>query len=104
MAPHGLCRAPQRCVYVMPCGSNIDVARCGWEFEIKSNGKEMFRFAQHDVSATEVAPPKNMQNHKRFHVSLRASGASVAIDRQRQPKRIPIRWIASLTLAMPMVN
>ncbi|MDE7254808.1 MAG: hypothetical protein K2N54_01360 [Helicobacter sp.] len=26
--------APQRCVYVMPCGSNIDVARCGWEFGI----------------------------------------------------------------------
>ena len=22
---------PQRCVYVVPCGSNIDVARCGWE-------------------------------------------------------------------------
>ncbi|MDE7174175.1 MAG: hypothetical protein K2N70_07510, partial [Helicobacter sp.] len=23
--------SPQRCVYVMPCGSNIDVARCGWD-------------------------------------------------------------------------
>ncbi|MDE7254867.1 MAG: hypothetical protein K2N54_01670 [Helicobacter sp.] len=24
--------APQRCVYVMPFGSNIDVARCGWDY------------------------------------------------------------------------
>ncbi|MDE7255692.1 MAG: hypothetical protein K2N54_05900, partial [Helicobacter sp.] len=23
--------APQRCVYVMPYSSNIDVARCGWD-------------------------------------------------------------------------
>ncbi|MDE7216643.1 MAG: hypothetical protein K2N20_00925, partial [Helicobacter sp.] len=31
--------SPQRCVYVMPCGSNIDVARCGWEIRIKSNSR-----------------------------------------------------------------
>ncbi|MDE7256295.1 MAG: hypothetical protein K2N54_09005 [Helicobacter sp.] len=31
-APHGLCHVPQRFVYVMPCGSNIDVARCGWDY------------------------------------------------------------------------
>ncbi|MDE7255456.1 MAG: hypothetical protein K2N54_04680 [Helicobacter sp.] len=24
---------PQRCVYVIPYGSNIDVARCGWEIK-----------------------------------------------------------------------
>ncbi|MDE7255428.1 MAG: hypothetical protein K2N54_04535 [Helicobacter sp.] len=57
MAPHGLCHAPQRFVYVMPYGSNIDVARCGWEIEIKSNGKEMFRLRL---------------NMTRFHMSLRA--------------------------------
>ncbi|MDE7255101.1 MAG: hypothetical protein K2N54_02865, partial [Helicobacter sp.] len=34
-----LCRTPQRCVYVMPCGSNIDVARCGWGLELMSNRK-----------------------------------------------------------------
>ncbi|MDE7256291.1 MAG: hypothetical protein K2N54_08985 [Helicobacter sp.] len=35
-----ICHAPQRCVYVMPCGSNIDVARCGWDYlESVSNGK-----------------------------------------------------------------
>ncbi|MDE7256021.1 MAG: hypothetical protein K2N54_07605, partial [Helicobacter sp.] len=27
-----ICHAPQRCVYVMPFGSNIDVARCGWDY------------------------------------------------------------------------
>ncbi|MDE7256055.1 MAG: hypothetical protein K2N54_07775 [Helicobacter sp.] len=26
--------SPQRCVYVMPFGSNIDVVRCGWEIGI----------------------------------------------------------------------
>ena len=25
---------PQRCVYVMPFGSNIAVVRCGWDFGI----------------------------------------------------------------------
>ncbi|MDE7254915.1 MAG: hypothetical protein K2N54_01910, partial [Helicobacter sp.] len=40
VAPHGLCHTPQRFVYVMPFGSNIDVARCGWEDGIKSNGKD----------------------------------------------------------------
>ena len=35
--------SPQRFVYVMPYGSNIDVARCGWDVRIMSNGKEMFR-------------------------------------------------------------
>ena len=29
-----ICHAPQRFVYVMPFGSNIDVARCGWDVEI----------------------------------------------------------------------
>ncbi|MDE7173071.1 MAG: hypothetical protein K2N70_01865, partial [Helicobacter sp.] len=38
-APHGLCHAPQRNVYVMPFGSNIDVARCGWDAHMMSNGK-----------------------------------------------------------------
>ncbi|MDE7216526.1 MAG: hypothetical protein K2N20_00335, partial [Helicobacter sp.] len=37
------------------------------------------------MSATKVAPPKNMQNHKRFHVSLRASVTSAAINKQRIP-------------------
>ncbi|MDE7255294.1 MAG: hypothetical protein K2N54_03855, partial [Helicobacter sp.] len=47
-APHGLClySTAQRLCYAF--GSNIDVVRCGWESGIKSNGKEMFRFAQHD--------------------------------------------------------
>ncbi|MDE7256205.1 MAG: hypothetical protein K2N54_08555 [Helicobacter sp.] len=88
--------APQRFVYVMPYGSNIDVARCGWDAHMMSNSREMFRYTQHGkwnlwrcgfnrthyrfMCATEVAPPKNMQNHERFHVSLRASGASVAIN------------------------
>ncbi|MDE7256146.1 MAG: hypothetical protein K2N54_08255 [Helicobacter sp.] len=39
--------APQRCVYVMPCGSNIDVARCGWDAHMMSNsriGKMEVRF------------------------------------------------------------
>ncbi|MDE7255406.1 MAG: hypothetical protein K2N54_04425, partial [Helicobacter sp.] len=55
--------------YVMPFGSNIDVARCGWDY----------------------------WNHEQWQIlSLRASGASVAINEQR----IPTRLIASLTLAM----
>ncbi|MDE7254766.1 MAG: hypothetical protein K2N54_01145 [Helicobacter sp.] len=62
--------SPQRFVYVMPFGSNIDVARCGWEIGIKSNGKEMFRLCL---------------NMTRFQVSLRASATSVAINRQRIP-------------------
>ncbi|MDE7217358.1 MAG: hypothetical protein K2N20_04625 [Helicobacter sp.] len=43
---------PQRCVYVMPLGSNIDVARCGWESGIKSNGRYNVRLKSHlrDVS------------------------------------------------------
>ncbi|MDE7216980.1 MAG: hypothetical protein K2N20_02665, partial [Helicobacter sp.] len=61
--------SPQRCVYVMPCGSNIDVARCGWDVKNMSNGKEMFRYAQHD----------------KIPMSLRASSASVAINKQRIP-------------------
>ncbi|MDE7255678.1 MAG: hypothetical protein K2N54_05825 [Helicobacter sp.] len=64
--------APQRCVYVMPFGSNIDVARCGWESGIKSNGIEMFRLCL---------------NMTRFQLSLRASSASVAINRQRIPTK-----------------
>ncbi|MDE7255268.1 MAG: hypothetical protein K2N54_03720, partial [Helicobacter sp.] len=50
-------------------GSNIDVARCGWDVRIKSNSKEMFRYAQHDkwrcdfsrthhfICAVKTAPP-----------------------------------------------
>ncbi|MDE7217776.1 MAG: hypothetical protein K2N20_06770, partial [Helicobacter sp.] len=34
-----ICRNPQRCVYVMPCGSNIDVARCGWDAHTMSNSR-----------------------------------------------------------------
>ncbi|MDE7173640.1 MAG: hypothetical protein K2N70_04755, partial [Helicobacter sp.] len=52
--------SPQRCVYVMPYGSNIDVARCGWDAYMMSNGRFYF-------------------------LSLRASGASVAINKQRIP-------------------
>ncbi|MDE7256145.1 MAG: hypothetical protein K2N54_08250, partial [Helicobacter sp.] len=40
-----ICRTPQRCVYVMPYGSNIDVARCGWDVRI---GEQWHR----DVSLT----------------------------------------------------
>ncbi|MDE7255204.1 MAG: hypothetical protein K2N54_03400, partial [Helicobacter sp.] len=39
------CHAPQRCVYVMPFGSNIDVARCGWDVGISEQW-------QRDVSAS----------------------------------------------------
>ncbi|MDE7173881.1 MAG: hypothetical protein K2N70_05990, partial [Helicobacter sp.] len=56
--------SPQRCVYVMPYGSNIDVARCDWEGRIKSNSRFYF-------------------------LSLRASNASVAINEQRIPKKNP---------------
>ncbi|MDE7217102.1 MAG: hypothetical protein K2N20_03280, partial [Helicobacter sp.] len=45
--------------------SNIDAARCGWEIRI---GEQW----QRDVSLT--------LNMTRFHVSLRASGASTAIN------------------------
>ncbi|MDE7255621.1 MAG: hypothetical protein K2N54_05520 [Helicobacter sp.] len=31
--------APQRFVYVMPFGSNIDVARCGWDAYTMSNSR-----------------------------------------------------------------
>ncbi|MDE7255143.1 MAG: hypothetical protein K2N54_03075 [Helicobacter sp.] len=62
MAPHGLCRTPQRCVYVMPCGSNIDVARCGWDAYMMSNSRFYF-------------------------LSLRASATSVAINEQRIPTK-----------------
>ncbi|MDE7256230.1 MAG: hypothetical protein K2N54_08680, partial [Helicobacter sp.] len=41
-APHGLCRTPQRFVSIIAYGTYGDVARCGWEIGIKSNGKEMF--------------------------------------------------------------
>ncbi|MDE7255509.1 MAG: hypothetical protein K2N54_04955, partial [Helicobacter sp.] len=34
-----ICRTPQRCVYVMPFGSNIDVARCGWGVHTMSNSR-----------------------------------------------------------------
>ncbi|MDE7255905.1 MAG: hypothetical protein K2N54_06995 [Helicobacter sp.] len=56
------------------------------------------------MSATKVAPPKNIQNHKRFHVSLRASGASVAINEQRIPKRIPTRLIATRLTPLAMTK
>ncbi|MDE7254679.1 MAG: hypothetical protein K2N54_00690 [Helicobacter sp.] len=64
MAPHGLCHAPQRFVYVMPFGSNIDVARCGWDAHTMSNSRFYF-------------------------LSLRASSASVAINEQRIPNKNP---------------
>ncbi|MDE7255918.1 MAG: hypothetical protein K2N54_07060 [Helicobacter sp.] len=38
--------APQRFVYVMPLGSNIDVARCGWENGI---GEQMAELAKMEV-------------------------------------------------------
>ncbi|MDE7217749.1 MAG: hypothetical protein K2N20_06635, partial [Helicobacter sp.] len=65
---------------------NIDVARCGWEIGIESNSRYKVRLKSHlqDVWLT--------LNMTRFHVSLRANGASVAINRQG----IPIRLIASL--------
>ncbi|MDE7255982.1 MAG: hypothetical protein K2N54_07405, partial [Helicobacter sp.] len=31
VAPHGLCRTPQRCVSIIAFGTYGDVARCGWE-------------------------------------------------------------------------
>ncbi|MDE6979736.1 MAG: hypothetical protein K2O85_09260 [Helicobacter sp.] len=31
---------PQRFIYAMPFGSNIDVARCGWDAHTMSNSKE----------------------------------------------------------------
>ncbi|MDE7254561.1 MAG: hypothetical protein K2N54_00090 [Helicobacter sp.] len=67
---------PQRGGNVMPCGSNIAAARCGWDAHIMSNSREMFRYAQHDkwrcgfnrtynfMSATKVAPPKILYYHK----------------------------------------
>ena len=68
-----ICRTPQRCVYVIPFGSNIDVARCGWGLESVSNGKEMFRLRL---------------NMTRFHVSLRASVTSVAINRAKHSRAL----------------
>ncbi|MDE7217803.1 MAG: hypothetical protein K2N20_06915, partial [Helicobacter sp.] len=44
-----ICRTPQRCVYVMPYGSNIDVARCGWEIGIG----EQWQIQDSNVIASE---------------------------------------------------
>ncbi|MDE7447858.1 MAG: hypothetical protein K2M51_02290 [Helicobacter sp.] len=54
---------PQRFVYVMPCGSNIDVARCGWD-------------------------ARTMSNSRFYFLSLRASVTSVAINKQRIPTQL----------------
>ncbi|MDE7172778.1 MAG: hypothetical protein K2N70_00340 [Helicobacter sp.] len=55
--------SPQRCVSIIAFGTYGDVARCGWEVGIKSNGKQ------------------------KILVSLRASVTSVAIDRQGIPTK-----------------
>ncbi|MDE7255517.1 MAG: hypothetical protein K2N54_04995, partial [Helicobacter sp.] len=47
-------------------GSNIDVARCGWEIRIESNGKEMFRYAQHDKIPCVIASECNERGNQRF--------------------------------------
>ncbi|MDE7254663.1 MAG: hypothetical protein K2N54_00610, partial [Helicobacter sp.] len=39
VAPHGLCRTPQRGGNVTPFGSNIAAARCGWDAHTMSNSK-----------------------------------------------------------------
>ncbi|MDE7254832.1 MAG: hypothetical protein K2N54_01480 [Helicobacter sp.] len=65
---------PQRCVYVMPCGSNIDVARCGWDDHMMSNSRNggAISIAHHLMSATKVAPPKI----QRFFVAASAAKAA----------------------------
>ncbi|MDE7216964.1 MAG: hypothetical protein K2N20_02585, partial [Helicobacter sp.] len=60
-----LCRTPQRCVSIIAFGTYGDVARCGWEIRIMSNGKEMFRFAQHDKIPSVIASECNERGNQR---------------------------------------
>ena len=49
----------------MPCGSNIDVARCGWEIGIGEQWQiEMFRFAQHGKIPCVIASECNERGNQ----------------------------------------
>ncbi|MDE7255535.1 MAG: hypothetical protein K2N54_05085, partial [Helicobacter sp.] len=86
-----------------PCGSNIDVARCGWEIRIMSNGRIGhlhwrcdFSRTRYFICAIKIAPPFVMLSGAK-HLVIASERRERGNQRARNPDqaRIPTRSIAS---------
>ncbi|MDE7174118.1 MAG: hypothetical protein K2N70_07215, partial [Helicobacter sp.] len=64
---------PQRCVYVMPFGSNIDVARCGWDVGICEQWqRDVSASPQHDKIPCVIASEQRERGNQRAKNPKRA--------------------------------